>query len=70
MDEQKTQKSPVTRTLAWTAFGVLVGVGIAAYAIKRRNGEEVTLGETLEDLFKVCEADCESLESGISQIAS
>ncbi|MBL8060046.1 MAG: hypothetical protein JNK63_04935 [Chthonomonas sp.] len=70
MDEQKTQKSPVTRTLAWTAFGILVGVGIAAYAIKRRNGEETSLGETLEDLFKVCENDCAKLESRLSQMAS
>lgn len=70
MDAQKTTKSPVTRVLAWTAFGALVGIGIATYALKKGRGEGGSLGESLEDLFRVCESDCTALEERLSKLAS
>ena len=68
MDEtQQTKKSGAKGPLAWAAFGVLIGVGIAAIALNRKAGESKPLRESLEDLFRTCEADCQDLESRYSQ---
>ncbi|MCC7102172.1 MAG: hypothetical protein IT206_03740 [Fimbriimonadaceae bacterium] len=70
MDSPVTKKSSPSRTLAWVTLGVLLGVGVATYALKRSRGEEASLGDTLDDLFRVCEADCNALENRLSKLAS
>jgi hypothetical protein len=71
MQSRKSAQNKVVEALGWTALGILVGVGVA-FAAKQSQKEGKSPITKLEELFNVCEKDCEMLETQINrgQIAS
>lgn len=71
MQSRNYAQNKVVEALGWTVLGIVVGVGVALAAKQAKQaGKSPTT--TLEELFNVCEKDCEILESQLNhrQIAS
>lgn len=70
--EQTKKSSKLGTPWAWVALGIVVGASALVLANQRRSSAAKAIGETLEDLFNLCENDCRDLETRISntQLAS
>lgn len=65
MSNNNGSKKNWNSAAAWAAFGIAIGAGVALYIATKTKDGESKLTETLEDLFKICETDCNLLESQI-----
>ncbi len=65
--QAQTKKSAYRAPWAWAALGAVLGVSAIALAVQRKGGVKKPLMESLDDLFRICEADCRDLESRYPQ---